>query len=179
MQAWVQSRSFASIDCNNDDGGLSHWSAIAETLKYMNQRSVIAGARFFVSLLSSPWAQLDTKKCGARDFKMWGSWRKAILKRILISNSFKIRVLLLFCTLSFLLYPVCCAAYSTRDHQVIADVTVHLGVLVVAVLHDQFPVLRECPNQRSNVLLFISLKVSGWTRNSNKINIFLGMKRKK
>lgn len=134
---------------------------------------------FFVSSLLSPWAQLDTIKCGAWDFKMWGTWWKAILKRILISNSFKIRFLLLFWTISFLLYPVCCAAYSTRDHQVIADVTVHLGVLVVAVLHDQFPVLRECPNQRSNILLFISLKASRRTKNSNKINIFLGMKRKK
>lgn len=46
-------------------------------------------------------------------------------------------------------------------NQVIADVTLNLGVLAVAVLHDRFPVLTQCSNLRSSTLLFVSLAVSG------------------
>lgn len=60
-----------------------------------------------------------------------------------------------------LLYNVCCAAYSERDYQVISDVTLNLGVSALAVLHEQFPFLREFPNQSSSTLLFVSLKDSG------------------
>lgn len=61
----------------------------------------------------------------------------------------------------FLPYTVCCAAYSKRDYQVIADVTLNCGVLAATVLHEQFLVLRERLSQRSGALHFVSLIVSG------------------